>query len=98
MPHMRALAIAIAVVFLLPAAASGANYGYDVPVASNSPWPSMRHDRRNTGRTAVAGVYHGDKPWRYRTGKGIFSTPVVGGDGTAYVGSADSFFYAVKPN
>jgi outer membrane protein assembly factor BamB len=57
----------------------------------------MRHDARNTGRTALRGVYRGDKPWSFRTGKGIFSTPVVGSDGTVYVGSADSNFYAIRP-
>ncbi|HEY2636369.1 MAG TPA: PQQ-binding-like beta-propeller repeat protein, partial [Solirubrobacteraceae bacterium] len=38
-----------------------------------------------------------DRPWSFRTGKGIFSTPVVGGDGTVYVGSADRTFYALGP-
>jgi outer membrane protein assembly factor BamB len=33
--------------------------------------------------------------WSYQTGKGIFSSPVVGADGTIYVGSADRTFYAL---
>ncbi len=56
----------------------------------------MRHDARNTGRTSIPGVYRGDKPWAFKTGKGIFSTPVIGADGTVYVGSADSDFYAIR--
>jgi len=34
-------------------------------------------------------------PWTFRTGKGVFSTPVVGADETVYAGSADTWFYAI---
>jgi outer membrane protein assembly factor BamB len=69
-----------------------------VPTETGSPWPSMRHDPLNTGRSQVRGRYHdGDRPWAFRTGKGIFSTPVIGADGTVYAGSADTWFYAVGP-
>jgi outer membrane protein assembly factor BamB len=61
------------------------------------PWPSMRHDLRNTGASPIVGRYRGERPWRAQTGRGIFSTPVIGADGTAYVGSADRSFYAVAP-
>lgn len=71
-------------------------YAYEVPTQSTSPWPSMRRDRRNTGSSPIVGRYRGDKPWRFRTGKGIFSTPVIGGDGAVYVGSADGNFYALE--
>ena len=58
----------------------------------------MRRDRRNTGASPVRGRYRaGERPWAFRTGKGIFSTPVIGGDGSVYVGSADTWFYAVGP-
>ena len=68
------------------------------PAAGAAPWPSMRHDARNTGRSPLPGAYRkGDRPWAYKTGKGIFSTPVIGKDGTVYVGSADSNFYAITP-
>ena len=36
--------------------------------------------------------------WLFRTARGIFSTPVIGGDGTVYVGSADHYFYALRPD
>ena len=55
----------------------------------------MRHDTRNTGVSDVQNRYAGDKPWSFKTGKGIFSTPVIGADGTVYVGSADTYFYAL---
>ena len=67
-----------------------------VPTEAGSPWPSMRHDRRNTGASPIRGRYHaGDRPWSFRTGKGVFSTPVIGADETVYAGSADTWFYAL---
>ena len=73
-------------------------WGYEVPVRADAPWPLFRRDRRNTGRSPIAARYRGDRPWAFRTGKGIFSTPVLDGDGTAYVGSADHVFYAINPD
>ena len=60
-----------------------------------SPWPSMRHDRHNTGAGTIPADYHGDRPWSFATGRGLFITPVIGGDGTVYFGSADHSFYAL---
>ena len=58
----------------------------------------MRHDRRNTGSSPLRGRYHrGDRPWSFRTAKGVFSTPVVAADETVYAGSADTWFYAIGP-
>ncbi len=73
-------------------------YGYELPVEAVSPWPLFRRDRRNTGYSPLRAKYQGDRPWSFRTEKGIFSTPVIGGDGTVYVGSADHNFYAINPN
>jgi len=73
-------------------------YDYRVPVQSDSPWPTFRRDHRNTGFSPIAANYHGDQSWSFRTGKGIFSTPVIDGDGTIYVGSADHYFYAINPD
>ncbi len=68
----------------------------DVPTERGAPWPSMRHDRLNTGRSPIRARYHeGDRPWAFVTKKGIFSTPIVGRDETVYAGSADTYFYAV---
>ncbi len=60
-----------------------------------SPWPSMRHDRYNTAAGTIPTEYHGDRPWSFATGRGLFITPVIGGDGTVYFGSADHRFYAL---
>ena len=67
-----------------------------VPLDSSSPWPEMRRDSRNTGSSPIVARYHGDRPWSFKTARGIFSTPVIGGDGTIYVGSADTYFYAIS--
>lgn len=60
-----------------------------------SPWPTMRHDLRNTGASDLVGRDPGLKPWSVPTGRGIFSTPVVSSDGTIYVGSADHTLYGL---
>ena len=73
-------------------------YGYDVPVQPESPWPTFRRDRRNTRRQPAACRIPGDQPWRFQTGKGIFSTPVIDADGLIYFGSADHSFYALNPD
>ncbi|MEO0080911.1 MAG: PQQ-binding-like beta-propeller repeat protein [candidate division WOR-3 bacterium] len=36
--------------------------------------------------------------WRYRTGGQIWSSPAVADDGTVYVGSNDTYLYAVNPS
>ncbi len=73
-------------------------YGYQVPVEPESPWPTFRRDHQNTGRSEFPAGYAGDQPWSFRTGKGVFSTPVIDGDGAVYVGSADHTFYAINPD
>src|ERR1700683_5287207 len=73
------------------------DYHYAAAVEQSSPWPTMRRDDRNTASSPIVADWYGDRPWQFRTGKGIFSTPVVGGDGTIYIGSADTWFYAISP-
>ncbi len=71
---------------------------FTVPFQPGSPWPTFRHDHRNSGRSALPVIYRGDRPWAFRTGKGIFSTPVIDRQGTIYVGSGDHIFYALHPD
>lgn len=70
------------------------------PVRANldplSPWPKFRADLPQSGRAAKIERVSGARPWVFRTGKGIFSSPVVDADGTVYVGSADQYFYAIS--
>lgn len=75
------------------------DYSYSVPLDPKSPWPKFRANELQTGRSPVLpAVRPGLKPWVFRTGKGIFSSPVVGGDGSVYIGSADQSFYALRPD
>ena len=74
-------------------------FGYDLPLDNRSPWPKFRANAMQTGRAPVEPNAGADlQPWEYRTAKGIFSSPVIDEDGTAYVGSADRFFYAIAPD
>jgi len=84
-------------VSVTPAAASQP-YGYDVPVQPDSPWPTFRRDRRNTGASPLLASYNGEQPWMFQTGKGLFTTPVIDADGNIYIGSADHIFYALNPD
>jgi outer membrane protein assembly factor BamB len=80
---------------LVLASAPGAAASDDIPVPPGSPWPEMRHDRRNTGASDIVGRYvKGRTPWSFRTGKGIFSTANVGPGDRVYVGSGDGVFHA----
>ncbi len=101
---MRRRSLALAACALSAPAALGATaasarsdrYAYDVPVQAGSPWPSMRRDRRNTASSPIRARFRrGERPWSFETGKGIFSTPVIDAEGTIYVGSADTYLYAV---
>jgi outer membrane protein assembly factor BamB len=57
----------------------------------------MRRDDRNTAQSPVREHYRRrERPWAFRTRKGIFSTPVVGAGGTIFFGSADTYFYALN--
>jgi outer membrane protein assembly factor BamB len=60
--------------------------------------PIFRRDHRNTGTSPLPAIYQGDQPWSFRTGKGVFSTPVIDEHGVIYVGSADHNFYALNPD
>jgi hypothetical protein len=46
----------------------------------------------------VAFYPNGSRKWEFETGYYITSDPAVGDDGTIYIGSGDTYFYAVYPN
>ena len=93
MRSLPALLVALAAAAVPASAGAAAS-----PYPPDSPWPVMRHDPRNTGASPIVARYHGDRPWTYSTGKGIFSSPIVGPDGAVYFGSADTYFYALDPD
>ncbi|MHB8136634.1 MAG: outer membrane protein assembly factor BamB family protein [Anaerolineaceae bacterium] len=73
-------------------------FEYSIPLDPSSPWAKFRANELQNGRTPVEPAAKDLSPWVYRTGKGIFSSPVVDGDGNVYVGSADTYFYCFNPD
>jgi outer membrane protein assembly factor BamB len=75
-----------------------------VPVAARAqlaktPWPMFGHDAMHTGLSPYnASGNPGTLRWKFTTGSGIFSSPVIGADGTIYIGSTDRNFYAINPD
>ena len=69
------------------------------PLEAGSPWPKFRAGAAQDGASPIGVRAHatGGALWSFRTGKGIFSSPVVGADGTVFIGSADRTFYALDP-
>jgi PKD repeat protein len=60
--------------------------------------PKYQHDNNNTGRSPYTGPQTAALLWNYTTGDGVYSSPVIGADGTVYVGSWDNNVYAINPN
>ncbi len=55
---------------------------------ADSPWPKFRGDVRNTGLSPYDTSHaDGTELWRFGTEGNVTSSPVVGADGTIYVGS-----------
>ena len=88
------MALRAALIVLLLATGARAD-PFGVPLDPQSPWPKFRRDPLQQARSPVAPQDSGRARWAFRTGKGVFSSPVVDGDGTVYVGSADRTFYAI---
>lgn len=60
--------------------------------------PSFMGGPRHTGRTAARGpASDPTQRWVYRTGARVYASPVVGADGTIYVGSTDRTLVALTP-
>jgi len=47
-------------------------------------------------RITLSSVFLGSLKWRYLTGGYVYSSPTIGLDGTIYVGSGDSYLYAIS--
>jgi outer membrane protein assembly factor BamB len=74
-------------------------FAYNIPLDPASPWAKFRANALQNGRTPVMPTADESlAPWSYRTGKGIFSSPVIDADGNCYIGSADTYFYKFSPD
>ncbi|AGB02802.1 PKD domain-containing protein [Methanoregula formicica] len=73
-----------------------------VPVAAelaNTAWPKFQHDLQNTGRSQYTGSQSNTTKWIYtNAGDFWYVNPVIGFDGTIYIGSQDANLRALDPN
>ncbi len=66
---------------------------------ADSSWPKFRGNLRNTGRNEITTHESIDNiSWTFETEDRIDSSPVIGPDGTIYVGSYDGNLYAIGNN
>ena len=75
--------------------ARAAAFHYEVPLDPYGPWPKFQRTAVQDGRSPSGPPRRAAHLWSFPTGRGIFSTPIVDGDGNVYVGSADRTFYAL---
>lgn len=93
-PPLRSFVVALVFAGCSSSPASGPAPG--VPLQPGSPWPKFRGDAAQTGASSsIHASTQGGSQWKFVTGRGIFSSPVVGADGAIYFGSADRNFYAL---
>ena len=65
-------------------------------------WPTYRGDFQRTGRSGFKGPSTNQLRWVFSTGLaekegGIETDPVIGPDGTVYIGANNGIFYALNP-
>ena len=70
------------------------------PGLASSAWPMLLHDPQHTGRSPFRGPQRGQLEWRFDANGVVFSSPVIGNDGTVYFSSASPghLLYAVSPS
>lgn len=100
--------VGLAALVALSAAAGGAAQAASVPPAAMVPlaqthWPKYRHDIWNTGRSPTNGPRTGALKWTFATGRsgkdgGIETDPVLGPDGTVYLGANNGILYGLDPD
>lgn len=66
--------------------------------ANRGDWWMFGHDARHTMRSPITGPATNALQWSFATGDKVYSSPVIGADGTVYVGSQDCKLYAINPD
>lgn len=67
--------------------------------SADSPWPTFGGNLRHTGLSPYnTSQVDGTVKWTFKTGGGVESSPVIGSEGTIYVGSHDGYLYALNPD
>ncbi len=73
--------------------------GYVDVTINPIPWPMFRQNLRHTGLSPYdTRSNNGQLKWIFGTGDCVQSSPVIGSDGTIYIGSEDKKLYAIKPD
>ncbi|MCE5249078.1 PQQ-binding-like beta-propeller repeat protein [bacterium] len=65
-------------------------------IVSGSPWPMRGQNPRHTGIGIASVAASSAVKWKYQAGNSISSSPAISIDGTVYVGSYDTYLYAVN--
>jgi PKD repeat protein len=65
---------------------------------ADTAWPKLQRDLNNTGQSPYNGPQTNTSIWNYTTGTIGYASPVIGADGTIYVGSYDCKVYAINPD
>ncbi len=63
---------------------------------SDSSWPKINRNNRNTGRLEEGEELTNQTQWTFETGDMIDGSPVIGPDGSIYIGSYDGHLYALR--
>lgn len=61
-------------------------------------WSMFGREQAHNRRSPYPGPQTAHVRWSYTTTEGLYSSPVIGADGTVYVGSNDKFLYALYPD
>jgi outer membrane protein assembly factor BamB len=79
---------------------AGADSGVLPGGNDNAPaWPMFRNGWTRAGQSSSDTTCNrGELLWKCKLGSIIYSSPVIGADGTAYVGCSDHYLSAVRPN
>lgn len=75
------------------------NYLIGTTPIADSDWPKFQNDINNTGLSGYIGPQTNSTAWIFTTSSNIrYSAPVIGTDGTIYIGNYGKIFYAINPD